>query len=469
MIYARKKLTAKRGNAARVRFTNFSGGLSKEVDEGILPLRYATVAYNCRSSDGALKNGAGAERFSVQPPHAVVRAFYYRRFDHDKGVFDDRLLVFCEDGKIYWKRVADEDAFQELGGVSFVNPPEGICYRLYGDDVILLAEKEGALTVWDGKNEPYTVKDAPKIASMCVHYERLFATVGGEKTAVWFSDDLDPTNWDVSLSEAGFIEMVDSRGGILRAVSFLDYVYLFRSYGIARLSAYADQTQFTLTQLFVSSGKIFPESVTVCGDRILFLAEDGLYAFDGLSTRKILEGVFPFLKGLDQSASRGAFYNGKYYLTANFAFPEGEESALLEYVISDGSCSVIRGVSATDVTVVSGEEKSMLVLCVDGMLFSLSEDGKFDGSFLNAHWTTPFSDLGTPERLKHVRFLFLQSDHPCTVTVETERGRRKIPVVGAKCVKKYRVGLVGRMVKLTFESEGLLRIAKPSLEVETYL
>ena len=102
MIYARKKLTAKRGNAARVRFTNFSGGLSKEVDEGILPLRYATVAYNCRSSDGALKNGAGAERFSVQPPRAVVRAFYYRRFDHDKGVFDDRLLVFCEDGKIYW-------------------------------------------------------------------------------------------------------------------------------------------------------------------------------------------------------------------------------------------------------------------------------------------------------------------------------------------------------------------------------
>ena len=109
------------------------------------------------------------------------------------------------------------------------------------------------MVVWDGVSDPYEVLDAPKISSMALHYERLFATVDGEKNSVWFSDDLDPTNWSMSLDEAGFIELIDERGALLKVVSFLDYIYIFREYGISRLTAYGDQTSFSVSNLFVSS------------------------------------------------------------------------------------------------------------------------------------------------------------------------------------------------------------------------
>ena len=84
------------------------------------------------------------------------------------------------------------------------------------------------MLVYNGVDEAYRVAQAPKISSMTVHYERLFATSTGESNQIWFSKELDPINWDINLESAGFIEMNDERGALLKVMSFLDYVYVFR-------------------------------------------------------------------------------------------------------------------------------------------------------------------------------------------------------------------------------------------------
>lgn len=166
--------------------------------------------------------------------------------------------------------------------------------------------------VWDGVNAPYRVENAPDITSMALHYERLFVTVDGEKNAVWFSDDLDPTNWDASLAGGGFIQLIDERGSLNRVISYGGYVYVFRDYGISRITAFGAQTEFSVSNLFVSSGRIYPGSVALCGDTVLFLAEDGLYAFDGVSTVKMLKNLDGLFKNGERSCSYYA--DGKYYL-----------------------------------------------------------------------------------------------------------------------------------------------------------
>lgn len=121
------------------------------------------------------------------------------------------------------------------------------------------------------------VEDAPPVTSMCAHGERLFLT-DADGDAVWFSDDFDPANWNVSLSEAGFIDFGGAGGRVLKAVSFGGYVYVFKSYGISKVYAYGEQNSFSASEIFVSSGKIRGDSITVCGNCILFSRPTGCTA-----------------------------------------------------------------------------------------------------------------------------------------------------------------------------------------------
>lgn len=57
---------------------------------------------------------------------------------------------------------------------------------------------------------------------MTMHYERLFATTSTDKYTLYFSDDLDPTNWNENITEGGFIQMLDERGELLKVISFWD-------------------------------------------------------------------------------------------------------------------------------------------------------------------------------------------------------------------------------------------------------
>ena len=133
--------------------------------------------------------------------------------------------------------------FTEIPNVSLADAPESECYNFNGTDVIIFSKSGGGICIYDGVTAT-VVNDAPIITSMCVHNERLFVTTGGVDNALWFSDDFDPTNWNVSLTEAGFIDMNDFRGDMKRVVSFGDYLYVFRTFGITRITAYSDQRLF---------------------------------------------------------------------------------------------------------------------------------------------------------------------------------------------------------------------------------
>jgi hypothetical protein len=283
--------------------------------------------------------------------------------------------------------------------------------------------------------------------------------VGGEKSAVWFSDDLDPTNWDISLEEAGYIELSGEKGCVLKVIKFLDYVYIFHSYGISRLTAYAEQTEFSVTRLFVSSGKIYPDTVAICGNRIIFLAEDGIFSFDGYSAVKIMKGVFPLLFGCDNSKAVSQYYGGCYYLACKAEYGQEDglvNNTLIEYDIANKTLNLIRGADISSIAVISSENYDNIAFSLRGarsaQAAQLCPSGAMFGLPLQKAWEMPPVDFGYPERLKVFREIHLLTKEDISVKISCENAAKTLFFKGGSGGQKALPALKGKRFSIEFLS-----------------
>ena len=471
----------KRSSRKKVAVQSFLPGMNASLDESILPPSTAKAVSNFDFSSGALREGYGMDEFPAVC-RKTVALWTYRRYDLASSADEEILMYQGEDGAVYYQKDGIE---YPLNGIAFTSPVLAVSYRLYGDDVILMCSSSDEMAVWDGKLDAYTVAGSPFITSMAMHYERMFCTVAGEKNAVWFSSDLDPTNWDPSLDKGGFIQVIDERGKLNCLLSFLNYVYIFRDYGISRLTAFADQSEFAMVNLFTSSGKIYPRSVTLCGDTVLFLATDGVYRFDGFSTRKILSFLSPLI--LPSEGAVGAFHDGKYFLSCQLSVVSGqlsdEESddgsinntpqtencqlktencnnAVLVYDIKSGAYSMLTDVAVTAFAPIGGR---LIAVTDDGTPAEFSRCGHVFGTPTVKAWESGWMDFGT-ERVKRVSEIFIESDGPFQLSMYSEKAKKDFDVTPQKGITRIRVNLSGRKIGFSITAGTTkARITRPTI------
>ncbi len=422
---------------------SFRSGVNYSLDQSVLPLTVSSDCYNFDFSGGILTQGYGISEYAPFFGYALSSLWLYKRYDHATGEEDDRLLAIDENGYLLQEK---KGVVSRVGEIRFGGKVNFINYRLYGDDVCIIASNEG-MFVYDGVSLPYEVENAPHVTSMTLHSERLFVTVDGEKNSVWFSDDLDPTNWTLSLEGGGFIQMLDERGKINKVVGFSNYVYCFRDYGISRISGYGEQLGFSVSNLFVSGGRIYEGSVALCGDRIIMLAEDGLYAFDGVSTTKILSN----LDGLIESGNDACalYYGGKYYLsfrrkrnaeTVGCESGSYKNNAMLVYEVEEGKYSLSRGMDVATFSKVDGV--GVLAVTRDGRVGLVEKCGALYGESLMKKWVIPKSDLGHGER-KRVREVTLYCECPIEVIFKSDEREKRVKFSGKCKVERKRLNLQG--------------------------
>jgi len=482
----RKKTPFPSTSKMSYRVSNFLEGLSTWLDSGLVPLSSAVCSYNFDFSGGSLKSGIGFkdgllsffdESFQAEAKTAIdgigsiIKIFVYRAFNKDQGERSDKLLLLSSNLSLFILDLEGGNTkITRVRDIIFSSIPDAISYRLDGEDVLIFVSETDNMVVYNGKDMPYEVLDAPRITSADIHFERLFVTTVGEKSQVLFSDDLDPTNWSIDLSEAGFIEMVDERGALNRVISFADYLYIFRDYGISRLTAFGDQEGFSVSHLFVSSAKIFPETVAVCGDHIMFLASNGIYAFDGYSATKVL----PELSGMYKSnndLAHGAYFKGKYYVSLNMAFDERDEfdetgflnNCLFEYDIKLKKYRISRGVDIAHICpiCVGGSEK--LLLCARTAqsdkyhVVELDESSSFLGEPLTKVWKTDFYGFGKKHKNKCMRSISVETLGDVVINIFSDRGESQ-SIVATHGANTYNVMLFGS--KFAFEFVGKSADAK---------
>lgn len=454
---------------------SFASGIDGSKADNILPIKNAKMTYNFAFIDGSLVSGVGFKglncpfatqsalsnlTLSLESMGCVGAIFYFRKYDFEAQKWTDKLILFDGEFNAFYIDILDENPTLNSLGFKFSSRPFGVNYRLNSEDVFILASEDDSMIVWDGKSEIEVVADAPHISSMAIHFERLFVTTAGDKSEMWFSDDLDPTNWNVSLDDAGFIQMVDERGSLRRVISFNNYVYVFRDFGISRLSASSSQENFFLSHLFVSSGKILEKSICVCGDRIIFLTTEGLYQFDGSSTTKILGNLSNILRGNQKTSA--CFLNGKYYLSCrvdfgddNYSDDDQKTNAILIMNVTTREYEIVRGISVVDMVALLSSEHSKIVIATNDPNLPIVEVADIYGYFANVPlkkvWRSALTDLNYPNKLKTLRRFHLSLKGCAYLTIASEQESVTIKLQDG--VNSYSLLISGKQFSFEFYSE----------------
>lgn len=481
MFYPNRKLR-KSSKEAVVNFTNFQKCMNTDTDEALLPYKEAKLSYNFNVKNGALCTGYGIkeltlpklssaeERVIKNPGKEIKQIWKYKYYSQYDKRDDSQIVCVDSDGQLYYVLLQDNSSaccpiFRQT---PFKGVPTAINYRLNSIDTLIFSSEEDGMWKYATNYGLTEVEDAPHIVSMCLHYERLFAVVGGERNRLAFSANLDPTNWKADLSNGGFIDMQDERGALQKVITFNDYVYVFRDYGVSKVSAYGDQTDFSVSQLFVSSVKLYGNTVTVCGNKIMLLTRDGIHSFDGYSTHKLNLGIDDLFKNVENDSACGVYYKNKFLLACKLNFNDDEKvgcenysggyinNALIELDLVTNELSITRGVDIASMLVVDDPRFAKVVVCLNGehskKFGELCEDGCVFGEPLTKKWVSPKSNMGYPTKIKHIKECLIKSKSPCTIIIKTDKETKNFQVEGKETSQRIKLNMIGEQIEVSFKS-----------------
>ena len=496
-MFYKKKLLVKNSDRIKVKISNFAGGVNTQVDENSLPIKCAKLSYNYKMNNGALKTSLGFEPLkfikNIQSSEERTLQFYdeisavnnvwFYPYYNNAGTQESFVLAVSADSGIYYAQIISSSKYiyNHDSSISFTSIPNAIYYNLNGNDVMIVSSKTDGLYVMDVVTSHTIDSTAPKISSMCRHYERIFAVDSTDRNRLLFSANMDPTNWDFDIDNAGYINLNDERGALVKVLSFNDYVYIFKEHGISKLSAYGDQTEFAISNLFVSSGKIYGNSVCLCGDRIVFLCQDGVYSFNGYSTSKLSLNIENLFKNVNNDNCCAAYFNGKYYLGLNLNFGDNKQvgcesyaqgyinNALLEIDLKNGDINIVRGIDLKALCAVEFQYVNKLVAAFNGehkaKLGQLTENGKYFGVDLPKEWISSYSNLGYPNKTKKVKKVNLISKEDCQLTLKTDKEEKTYSIPGSSKTTTVLTNAVGEMFQFKFSSSAEAEISNAQLEL----
>ena len=412
----------------RLKLSTFRG-VDTTVAEEDLPFDHSPKSYNFTLGKGVLESGVGVSTAVSKIGNvdweikkrslnvAFLKMYHYRT--HSLGDTLDRVVAYGENGHLYETSLnVANTSFSDVGAYGEVL--SATTYTYNGNTGLLFSTPNGLYFLYLGFVTQLSFSEI--FTTMCSHNDRVFAVLSLDEYKLYFSDDFDPANWNISLQEGGYISFTEEMGKIVKVLSFGGYVYIFFEHGIRRLAAYIDQTEFTLREAYLSVGRIAKDSVVICGDRILFAASDGVYSFDGVGVKKILtaiEGLF----SKDRSDAFAAFHNGKYYLACSLdmdsEIAEGTNSLVI-YDIWQNTHEIAHDIGLRFMLPLDTENISGVLTETKypvSFLGLLDRSGKVDSTATQKVWLSPVTTLGKSGGRKLLREISLRCEGEVTLRV----------------------------------------------------
>lgn len=422
---------------------NAFGGYRTGIAENLIDLAQSKYCFNVSANDGELRPGYGTLSAQIvgsaeggyvlaQPNEPIDGAWYYKRFDQEGGIRDDRLIVRTVTDKLLSLKITQKASEYVFIGEGYGKVYTAQCYRIGDVDVLLLSTDKGLYKL-DG-DVLTKIEKTPEIKDVCIHFERAFATVQGEGISLWFSKSLDPTDWTVGSESGGYMDFADNGGKLTKLISFMGYLYVFREYSIERVSALAEQTEFAVRKVYSSTDRIFEKTVAVCGDCMIFLSETGLYRFDGANVTK-LSVISQEELGIFGNSAVGAYFRGVYFLGCYLERFEEEKTntkradfiennCLLLYDLDSGKTQIIMDHDVSGFLSVQTENTGELLFWINPDLQEYVKLGSIQerrnvrlGRACEAYWRTGLTDLGYPEKRKFLRSVTVNCEGKVNVGV----------------------------------------------------
>ncbi len=448
-------------------------GIVTSLDESILSHDYAKECKGFLIEDDILKGEIGIERakgyfvgvnnnrhtYLDMPENTIVkRVFLYRRTID--GEYDDRLVAHMQDGYFWQTKIFSEDTWHKITGMRMFGDACAVNYNFYGDDVLIVDAADDGLFAINGDTSFY-YSNAPKLASITVHNERVWGSSNSTRGEVWFSDDFDPSNWNASSGEGGVIYFADGMGEVLKVVSIFNYIYIFREYGIMRLTAFGKQSDFLLKTMFTDTGYIYKDTIALADDKIIFYAEGGIFVFDGYDTTRVckeLPEVF------NRNLLCGAYLDNKYYLACRLDSAGTINNSLVVYDIVKGSMGIVKDVYINSLNSIK-IHKGADVVCTfaidkQNIIGMMSKDGKILGEATHKKYVSPINNLSIKGE-KIIREIHVKTLYPITLSILLDGKKTSYTLEGKNEMQTIDVDKRGFMFGMEIESENDKALVSP--------
>ncbi|MDE6551013.1 MAG: hypothetical protein K2M44_05910 [Clostridia bacterium] len=485
-MYYKTKTRAAKPVRRRYKLSGFKGYDSRAVTS-TLPCDYTGECINFGFKDGRLTAGVGVDRLKIRELDGSLRSLVPEfRYPKDEkpcmlagfncGYVNDNyfdILIFKE------KEMLDcpfSNYLKTWFGFPLLNSDckTGVNYLTReGKHIYIISGSEEGVRIFDGFDGFDWVKNALKVKYMCVHAERVFAIVEDDDYAIWFCDAFDPYNWDVSLDAGGYLRFDGSLGIVRRLFGFSDYLYVFCDYGIYRVGAYGDQSAFTVRRVYAACGKIYPLSIVEAGDRLIFMAEDGVYSFDGYDVTLLTDRLSPLLHDGDMNFSaaycKHTYYISMYCRTDDSSPMSGDNNRLIAIDTRTGNIDIADMSVYSLYTIDAPAQNEVMALRKGlGQVLVLDSSGLDIGKVNTRRWKISGVDMGEPDNLKVIRSIESNSATPYTLVISSDRGEtcRTLVQAGAGCVK---VNIKGKSFDFTITSDSeVVDISPPYITVDMY-
>ena len=470
----------------KFKFNKFSLPINVTTDQALLSYDDGVMCFNFNVAQGDLRDGYGIKVLSFPVDEGdkdmvvdsqVISIWGVRWLNNTNKKPSDILLFMKSDNKIYYFDVDWADFVVSLSK-TFNEVPAMTKILRDGLEAFIFTSPSDELVLLDHAQEA-EYPNVPKIMDACYHFEKLFAITAQTRNALVYSVDTDVTKWTDSNIER--IEFGDDRGQLLRLMTFNDNLYVFREFGITRVNPYSTNSKFSIEHLYQSSSYIYPESICVCGEEVMFLTKDGLYSFNGSSVKPVEINCLQNVEKTNLSKPCSACFDGKYFLACKMTFDEeviGCENedyvnnAVIIYDLKSQGIEILRGVDIKKFAVLSSANLFKICAIFRGSLSNkigeFVKGQSFFGEPIKAKWKSAFSDFGY-SCLKNIDSIKLLSKSDCNITICSDMETKRILVNGSGNVQKVITNIKGRFFSFAFESEaGSQTISNPEILMTIY-
>ncbi len=343
-------------------------------------------------SDGSLKKGYGIA--SCELGEAFIDGLWlYRK--------DGGIPMWAKNGTV--KYSSKEIGNVSIAGMEVVGETRGINLKHRGVDTVLIFSEGGKLYWWNGEDAP-KASALESVTSVEVYDSRVFASVRGSER-LYYSTMSNPIAFAES-SGGGYLDLSDDRGGINRLISFSGNLFVFKDYGIVRISE-RETGGFSVHSLYLEGGRIYPDTICLCGDVIVFMTDSGFYRFNGSSVKPVMKEIFSLV--LPSANASAAYHDGKYFLAA-----ESSEGTVL--ICYDFSCVTLTRNIGIKKLYPMGDR---LCCLSNAVLGEIAKTGSYFGNPLPKRWVSSTMDFGT-SRIKCLRSVLIGTSCPVTLTVTAD-------------------------------------------------
>ena len=386
----------------------------KSIQNGAI---YPEKCLNFRLRSGALRGAFGTKRVFENNPlegHEVLAAYLF-----GDPQTDGKILFFTPSGIYHFplSPTAGNTATPVfLCNYSFSKLPHSFPYVTSAGKKLLIFCTEEGVCKYDGESFSRWAS-APPCSTGCTYYDRVFVVSSQVNYRVCFSRPLQQDAWSSNYRASGFVDLFPEQGGILALFPCGKGLYALQEHGLTLLRSEGENFNFTATPVAATFGKVFSSSVQKVGKTLVFLASDGLYAFDGNSVERIAEKLTQGVNFSEESAFISCAY-GAYYVL-NYATAEGERYTLFFNVLTgEGWFS--------DINFTAPASDGVHCYFLDGgVLATFTEESARLGQPLKKVWESGYTRLNLGSGRKALRSLTVRGKGKFTLSVRDNSSKEK--------------------------------------------